>query len=382
MIPMERNLYIVIISILLMCIMTISTMPNASNVLASETPHSEAYVVIDANSGKVLGGKNKTKEMYPASITKIVTAIMAIEFVDVKEKTTVSNNAVHADGTRVYLLEDEEITIEQLLHGLMVSSGNDAGIAIAEHVSGSVDKFAQDMNQFLREVVGVENTSLTNPHGLFEENHVTTALDMARISAYAMKNAEFRKLVNTESYEWIGEGWETTLFNHHPLLREHEEVVGIKNGFVTKSGYTLATAAIHGDTEVIVVTLNSPSRDFAVEDTLTILEDAFSKYETRWITFDTEERLPGYIYPDSLPVTVAKGEEIRLFTSNEGVVTLYGGGNRLINVIQLNERQMVTLPKNSLGLEIDEEISVSPTKERSYMQWLLVTGFLYFPLNE
>ncbi|WP_183041029.1 D-alanyl-D-alanine carboxypeptidase family protein [Salipaludibacillus neizhouensis] len=381
---MDRTIYIVIASVLCWCILLLPINPSVSKALASESlVQSEAYVVIDSNSGKVLSSKNKLKEMYPASITKIVTAIMTIESIDINEKTTVSNHAVHADGTRVYLLEDEEITIDQLLHGLMVSSGNDAGIAIAEHVSGSVENFALDMNQFLREEVGVENTSLSNPHGLFDERHVTTALDMARISAYAMKNAKFRELVNTESYNWVGEGWETTLYNHHPLLRGNEEVIGIKNGFVTESGYTLATAAIQEDTEVIVVTLNSPTKDILVDDTLTLLNEAFSKYETKWLSFADKETLPGYIYPDSLPVTVVKGEKILTGISETGVVSVYGAGKRLIDKIQLNQRQEVRLPIDYLN--IDKDVAISPKPERSessFMSWLVVTGFLYFPLDK
>ncbi|MGJ9381955.1 D-alanyl-D-alanine carboxypeptidase family protein [Salipaludibacillus sp. CF4.18] len=380
---MDRTFYIVIASVLCWCIVLLPINPSVSKAASETLVQSEAYVVIDSNSGKVLSSKNKLLEMYPASITKIVTAIMTIESIDINEKTTVSNHAVHADGTRVYLLEDEEITIDQLLHGLMVSSGNDAGIAIAEHVSGSVENFALDMNQFLREEIGVENTSLTNPHGLFDERHVTTALDMARISAYAMKNAKFRELVNTESYDWVGEGWETTLYNHHPLLRGNEEVIGIKNGFVTESGYTLATAAIQEDTEVIVVTLNSPTKDILVDDTLTLLNEAFSKYETKWLSFADKETLPGYIYPESLPVTVVKGEKILTGISDTGVVSVYGAGKRLIDKVQLNQRQEVRLPIDYLNIDKDVAISPIPEKsESSFMSWLVVTGFLYFPMDK
>lgn len=375
MLTIGRSLFNAMVCLLTVVILTSGTFNNKAWA-AGNNWHSEAFVVMDANSGTVIHSKNMTKEMYPASITKIVTAIIAIESVDVTEKTTISEKAIHADGTRVYLLEDEEVTIEQLLHGLMVSSGNDAGIAIAEHISGSVEEFSEEMNRFLQEEIGVDDTYFTNPHGLFEEDHVTTALDMAKISAYAMKNEEFRELVSTESYEWVGEGWETTLFNHHPLLRERDEVIGVKNGFVTKSGYTLVTAAVEDDTELIVVTLNGPSRDFANEDTLALLEKAFSRYETAWVSFEQEEELADYIYPDELPITVTKGEEVRHAVSENGYVSIFGEDNRLLNIEKLGERRTVELPVN---LDLDKGLMGSVEADKSIMEWLLVTGFLYFP---
>ncbi|ADU30216.1 D-alanyl-D-alanine carboxypeptidase family protein [Evansella cellulosilytica] len=337
---------------------------------------SEAAILIDSHTEEILFDKNMMEPMYPASITKIVTAIIAIETQDLNDIVTVSSDAVRAIGTRVYLLEDEEITLEQLLQGLMVSSGNDAAIAIAEHIDGSVEAFSDRMNDFVRTEVGVSDiTNFTNPHGLFEEDHVTTAYDMAKISAYAMKNETFRELVGTHSVEWVGEGWETIIYNHHPLTRSYDEVIGIKNGFVRMSGYTLSTAAIDEHIELISVTLNSPSRNFAQKDTLTLLDYGFSHYETQVLTFEDEPLLKEYIYPDSVAVTSLKGEEIDYSIEN-GLINITGKENRLITTVELDERERIELPTFLLDPRKEKTEELMDQRERVWwLDWIIITGF-------
>lgn len=347
--------------------------------------YSEAYAVMDANTGEILFGENINKPMYPASITKMVTAIITIETQEMDDIVTVSEKAVNAIGTRVYLLEGEEVTIQQLLHGLMVSSGNDAGIALAEHIAGSVDNFANEMNDFLQKRIGVKNTHFTNPHGLFDKNHITTAKDMAEISAYAMKNEVFRDLVSTESVEWVGEGWETVLYNHHPLLRDQEMVIGIKNGYVRKSGYTLATAAVKEDTELIIITLSSPSRNHGVADTLKLLDYAFANYETQWLTFEKESPMAEFIFPVKVPVSTKKGEEITFTISDNGLLTVRGEENRLICFSTLEEREPLDLPFFSYDLpentKKEENLSSNRVDAHNFTDWLFVTGFLFLSLK-
>lgn len=305
---------------------------STTNTGSASTPnlHSEAAVLIDSNTGEILFDKQANQEMYPASITKILTAIITIETRDLDEVVTVSNNAVRAIGTRVYLLENEQITIGQLLQGLMVSSGNDAAIALAEHIDGSVEAFAERMNRYARYRIGVsDKTNFSNPHGLFENDLIVTAADMAKISAYAMKNETFRNLVGTHFVDWVGEGWETRIFNHHPLLRSNEKVIGIKNGFVRMSGFTLVTAAEMNGTELIAVTLKSPSRNEAQRDTLALLDYGFSNYSTQWLSFDQEPLLLDYIYPEEFAVTVRSGEKLNYSIKN-GYIVVNGEGQREI----------------------------------------------------
>lgn len=239
---------------------------------------SESVILIDAKSGNILYEKDSNREMYPASITKIVTAIMAIESGNLQDIVTISKNARDQDGTKVYLLEGEKVTLEKLVKGLMINSGNDAGTAIAEHLEGSEKAFAKKMNAFVKEKVGVENTNFTNPHGLYHPDHVTTAKDMAKISQYAMKNATFREIVGTKEMEWIGEGWETTLYNHHRLLWDYVGTTGVKNGYVPESGHTLVTSAQRDGMDLIVVTMKSASKYYSYRDTMSLMDYGFANF--------------------------------------------------------------------------------------------------------
>ncbi|GAB3797637.1 hypothetical protein GCM10028868_19200 [Virgibacillus kimchii] len=148
-------------------------------------------------------------------MTKIATAIFAIENGDLDDLVTVSSYARNTEGSSVYLEEGETVPLKKLIQGLMINSGNDAGVAIAEHMSGSVEQFSSDLNEYLQENVGVQHTNFENPHGLFDPNHVTTAEDLANITLYAMGNELFREINNTKELNWEGESWDTTLYNHH-----------------------------------------------------------------------------------------------------------------------------------------------------------------------
>ncbi|SDN18181.1 D-alanyl-D-alanine carboxypeptidase family protein [Alkalicoccus daliensis] len=253
--------------------------------------YSEAAIVIDAATGEVIFGKNEHREMYPASITKIVSGLVAIEEEILNETAEVSESAASVDGTRVYLLPGEEVSVEKLVQGLLINSGNDAGTALAEHAAGSERAYANMMNTFVEEKVGVENTNFTNPHGLYHPLHVTTASDMAEISRYAMENDTFRTIVGTRQMEWIGEGWDTTIYNHHRMLGNVEGVTGIKNGFVSQAGATLVTSVERNGSELIIVTLKAPSADESYRDTQKLIQYGFENLTTQhtWYEAGVEE---------------------------------------------------------------------------------------------
>ncbi|WP_404328351.1 D-alanyl-D-alanine carboxypeptidase family protein [Mesobacillus maritimus] len=240
----------------------------------------EAFIIMEEGSGRVLYEKNADKRMYPASLTKVATAIYAIENGNLDGIATVSERARHADGTRVYLEEGEQVPLRKLVQGLLINSGNDAGIAIAEHMEGSVEEFAIHLNQYLKEI-GLHDTNFKNPHGLFDPEHVTTAKDLAKVTQYAMKNAEFRYIFGTEELKWDGAAWDTTLFTHHKLMRgrPYEGVTGGKTGYVDESGNTLITTAKREDLSLIVVVLKGPSSNKAYADTVELLDYAFDEFK-------------------------------------------------------------------------------------------------------
>ncbi|MBB5173660.1 D-alanyl-D-alanine carboxypeptidase family protein [Texcoconibacillus texcoconensis] len=308
--------------------------------------HSEAAIVMDQATGEIVYKQNDQKSMYPASITKIVTAIIAIEQANLNEKVTVSRDAVHVNGSRVYLEEGEELPLKQLIQGLMINSGNDAAIAIAEHIDGSVESFADRMNNFVEFNLGLEDTHFTNPHGLFEEDHVTTARDMAKITAYAMEDDTFRDVVSTKTLEWNAEGWETTLYNSQQLLWRYDGVNGVKNGYVRKSGYTLVTTAEKDGTEVVVVTLNSPSKAHSNQDTKQLLDESFDRFKTEWIqlpSFPHPLRLE-YDMPDAYPVTKHVEEELTAHLKDNGTLIVRDVDKQIKDVAKFNENKPLILP--------------------------------------
>lgn len=277
-------------SIITLCFFLFPNMISADSENVELPLNSESAILIDAQSGQVIYEKNSQANLPPASITKVATAIYAIEKGNINDLVTVSENARNVDGTRVYLEVGEQVPLKKLIQGLLINSGNDAGVAIAEHLNGSVDEFVTDFNQYLQEVIGVENTYFTNPHGLYTPEHVTTAEDMAKITQYAMNNDLFREIFQTTELVWEGESWETTLINHHAMVRDqsYEGITGGKNGFVTESGFTLVTTAEQDHLSLIAVTLNSKSDDQAYEDTTALFDYGFGQFETETIAVNEQ----------------------------------------------------------------------------------------------
>ena len=184
---MNKIIMIFLIAILIMCPMQVSAIGISA----------ECACVIDASTGRIIYEKNMNKQHTMASTTKIMTAIVALENSNFDDVVTVSENAAGTEGTSLYLKAQQKVTMEDLLYGLMLQSGNDAAIAIAEGISGSVSEFATLMNQKCTEI-GVKNTSFKNPNGLDEDGHFTTAYDLAMITRQAMKNEIFRQIVSTK----------------------------------------------------------------------------------------------------------------------------------------------------------------------------------------
>jgi serine-type D-Ala-D-Ala carboxypeptidase (penicillin-binding protein 5/6) len=263
---------------------------NQVNVYAAKKPtlgiKSEAAVLVDSETGAILYNKNGNERFYPASLTKIATAIYAIEHGNIDEVVTVSARAVKEEGTRVYLVEGERVPLKKLIQGMLINSGNDAAVAIAEHIDGSVEQFADNINKYLAEKIGVSDTHFTNPNGLFNENHYTTALDLALITNYAKKNPVFSEIFGTIELGWSGESWETKLLTHHRLLKGEIPVDGItggKTGFVNESKHTLATTAENENVKLTAIVLKADSSKVSYNDTVKLIEYGFSSFKHRII---------------------------------------------------------------------------------------------------
>lgn len=215
--------------------------------------------VIDALSGKVLFEKNAYKSHSMASTTKIMTAHVALKNSSPTDIVTVSKNASGVEGSSIYLKQGEKIKMEDLLYGLMLASGNDAAVAIAEHISGSVDAFADLMNEEAKRI-GVKNTGFKNPNGLDAEGHFTTAYDLAQITREAMKNPLFCEIVKTKSRELKNSdvGYSRYVTNHNKMLKLYPGCTGVKTGFTKKTGRCLVTSCTRDNMSIIAVTLSAP----------------------------------------------------------------------------------------------------------------------------
>jgi serine-type D-Ala-D-Ala carboxypeptidase (penicillin-binding protein 5/6) len=266
---------------------------NQTNSYAQETQpldiKCEAAVLMDSETGAILYNKNSDEKLYPASLTKIATAIYAIENGNLDDVVTISSRAVKEEGTRVYLVEGEEVPLKKLIQGMLINSGNDAAVAIAEHIDGSVEQFAENINTYLSEQIGVSNTNFTNPNGLFHENHYTTANDLALITNYAKKNPVFTEIFGTKELPWSGESWETTLLTHHRLLKGEipfEGITGGKTGFVNESKHTLATTAENENIKLTAIVLKGERSKDTYQDSEKLIEYGLKNFHHRVIEQD------------------------------------------------------------------------------------------------
>lgn len=243
---------------------------------------SEAAVVLDSETGAVLYAKNPEERLYPASLTKIATAIYAIEKGKLDDIVNVSGTAVSQNGTRVYLKVGEKVKLKKLIQGMLINSGNDASVAVAEHLDGSVELFAKNINAYLKENIGVTNTHFSNPSGLFNANHYTTAMDLAQITNYAERNAVFSEMFGKKELPWIGESWKTTLITHHLMLKgeiPYPGITGGKTGFVEESKSTLATTADNGKIKLTAIALKAANKKMIYNDTKQLLDYSFHNFQ-------------------------------------------------------------------------------------------------------
>lgn len=230
---------------------------GAQGTIPGPSTHAKSAALIDVTSGRILYSKDGDKELRIASLTKIMTAIVAIEQGKLDDKVKVSSTAFAKEGSSLYLKLGEEMTLENMLYGLMLRSGNDAASAIAEHVGGSEEGFVLLMNQKAEEI-GLKHSHFMNPHGLDADGHYSTANDLARLTAYALHNPVFKRIVATEdkSAPNPNESWEYSWHNKNKMLRLYEGADGVKTGYTKKAFRCLVSSATRNGQQLAAVTLN------------------------------------------------------------------------------------------------------------------------------
>lgn len=230
----------------------------------------KAAILMHADSGRVLYEKNADEHMLIASTTKIMTAIVVLEHCELDDLVEVDSRSAGIEGSSMYLKAGESYTVEDLLYGLLLVSGNDAASALALHVADSMEEFAELMNAKAAEL-GMTESSFKNAHGLDEEGHYSTARDMAKLAAYCIGNEDFARIAGTVSHT-VGE---QTLVNHNRLLREYDGCLGLKTGYTMAAGRTLVTCAERDGARYVCVTLNDPD-DW--DDHKALYDWAFANY--------------------------------------------------------------------------------------------------------
>lgn len=255
--------------------------------------YSRAVVVYDRTSKTVIYGKNENDVRAMASTTKIMTAIVLLENADLSQTVEVSKHAANTGGSRLGLKTGDKITLKDLLYGLMLCSGNDAAVQIAETVGGSVEGFAEMMNKKAQEL-GLKNTSFVTPHGLDQEGHHTTAYELAVLTDYALNNSEFAKIVNTKNHVVSINGSPKELNNTNELLGYLQGVNGVKTGFTNNALRCLVTSTLRNDFNIITVVLGADTKKIRTTDSIKLIEYTYENYEQVDISKMVEEEFQNW----------------------------------------------------------------------------------------
>ena len=251
-----------------------------ASVKSNEVPdvNSRSCVVLDRLSKNILYGKNEKSKVKMASTTKIMTAIVVLENSSLDTTVEASKKAAGTGGSRLGLKTGDKITIRDLMYGLMLCSGNDAAVCLAESVGGSIEGFAELMNAKAQEL-GLSNTHFESPHGLDSDGHYTTAYELALLSDYALKNSTFRDIVGTKNHTVTINGSPKNLSNTNELLGNLNGIYGIKTGFTNGANRCLVTACKRGDMDIICVALGADTKNFRTKDSIKLIEYSFKTYE-------------------------------------------------------------------------------------------------------
>ena len=250
---------------------------NSENI-TEPTINSRAAIVYERSSGKILYGKEENEKRKMASTTKIMTAIVVLENTNLDDIVTISSKAAGTGGSRLGLHKDDKISIQDLLYGLLLCSGNDAAVALAEHVSGDLSNFANMMNSKATSL-GLSSTHFVTPHGLDDNNHYTTAYELALITNYALKNDVFANLVKTKTYTISINNHPKTLSNTNELLGNLDGVYGVKTGFTNGANRCLVTAVKRDNMDIICIVLGADTKKDRTKDSINLINYSFNNFK-------------------------------------------------------------------------------------------------------
>ena len=298
---------------------------------SAEALSAEKAILLDAASGRILYERRADEKSLIASTTKIMTALVVCQQCNVLDRVKIPKEAVGIEGSSMYLQEGEVLTVQELLYGLMLCSGNDAAVALAIYCGGTVEGFAQLMNDKAR-FLGLKNTNFVNPHGLDHPEHYSTARDLAVLAAYAMEDPVFAKTVSTKSVK-IGDRY---LTNHNRLLWRVEGSDGVKTGFTKAAGRILVSSAKRNGRRLVAVTIND-GNDWA--DHASLYEEGFSRY--RQVQIVKKGECMG-----DIPVLNGQCEAVRVLAAEDFSYSLADGEKPYI---RLSNKGFVYAPVQAKG---------------------------------
>ena len=341
----------------------------------------KSAVVVEASTGKILYTKGATDRRPPASTTKMMTLIVALEHGNLNSIVTASPGAAATEGSSMWLAPGEQLKLNDLLYGMMLVSGNDATVAVAEHISGSVDKFARLMTDKAL-AIGAVNTNFANPSGLPDPRHYSTASDLARIAAYGYKNPLFTQIIGTRHtvIPWPGKNHDRDLYNENKMLWMYDGGNGVKTGFTEEAGRCLVSGAKRNGIQLVAVVLDA---DRMWEDSMKLLDYGFSRLQPVTVfnkgdimktvrVVDGKSELVRLVAADTMVVPAAEGDR-------DGFTTVVDAPARLDAPVKAGQKvgTIKTFYRNTEIASVDL-VAAEPAERKTFFGFIWGSLWSFF----
>ena len=312
---------------------------NSTSLENNKRIHSKNYLIFDRNSKNVIIDRLGFEKVPMASTTKIMTCILAIENGNLDDIVTISNKASKINGSKLKLQSNSTIKLEDLLYGLMLRSGNDAAIAVAEHISGSYENFIALMNNKATEL-NLQNTHFTSPHGLDNNEHFTTCYELAVLTDYALNNPTFKKIVSTYNTSIYLNNSISSIHNTNNLLEQDKHFYGVKTGFTFNAGRCLVSAYKKNNIDIIIVALNSNTNNQRTSDTINLKDYILNNYEPKSLKIEIKTFFKNFIQ---------ENKELYFKSIPESKITLSDDENKL-NLFLLKKNSNISYKINVIPI--------------------------------
>ena len=335
------------------------TIQTASEAIEIPKINSRYAIVLDRNSKAIIYGKNELTKTKMASTTKIMTAIVVIENTNLNNVVEISGKAAGTGGSRLKIKKGDKITARDLLYGLMLRSGNDAAVALAEYIGGSIEGFAVLMNKKAKEI-GLENTNFVTPHGLDSEEHYTTTYELAILTDYALSNETFMNIVRTKTCNININGYSRTISNTNELLGNLNGVYGVKTGFTNGAGRCLVTSIKRNNLDIICIVLGADTKKIRTTDSVKLIEYTFSNFMNINIRNKIEDEFKNWKNINSGRINIEKGIKNRI--------------NLKLGEYNLESYPIKNNTEEKIKINIEAKLSlIAPVKEDTKVGTLIIS---------